>query len=81
MNRLIRALAVCAPAGSASLAGAQSYPSKVVRVVVPFAAGGPADIQARWLAGRLSSALDPQFIVENKGGAGGLLGAQAVTRP
>lgn len=59
-------------------AQAQAYPTGVVRIVVPFAAGGPADIQARWLAGKLAADLGQQFIVENKGGAGGTLGAQAV---
>jgi tripartite-type tricarboxylate transporter receptor subunit TctC len=57
---------------------AQTFPSTTVRLVVPFAAGGPADIQARWLAGKLTSELGQQFIVENKGGAGGIIGAQAV---
>lgn len=82
MKHFLRALATGAlTAGlsmSAPLALAQAYPNKVVRLVVPFAAGGPADIQARWLAAKLSSALGQQFIVDNKGGAGGILGAQAV---
>jgi tripartite-type tricarboxylate transporter receptor subunit TctC len=58
---------------------AEAYPAKPIRLVVPFAAGGPADIQARWLAARLSGTLGQQVIVDNKGGAGGMLGTQAVT--
>ena len=78
MKIVLRALAACSLAAGLSIASAQSYPSKLVRLVVPFAAGGPADIQARWMAGKLGNALGQQFIVENKGGAGGILGAQAV---
>jgi tripartite-type tricarboxylate transporter receptor subunit TctC len=63
---------------TASPASAQTYPSTTVRLIVPFAAGGPADIQARWLAVKLARELGQQFIVENKGGAGGIIGAQAV---
>jgi tripartite-type tricarboxylate transporter receptor subunit TctC len=67
-------LSLCTP-----LAWGQAYPNKPVRLVVPFAAGGPADIQARWLSARLTTALGQQVIVDNKGGAGGILGTQAVT--
>lgn len=57
---------------------AQDYPVKPIRLIVPFAAGGPADIQARWLSVKLSAALGQQWIIDNRGGAGGIVGAQAV---
>ncbi|MBM3341064.1 MAG: tripartite tricarboxylate transporter substrate binding protein [Betaproteobacteria bacterium] len=53
---------------------AQTYPAKPIRMIVPFAAGGPADATARTLAPRLSEFLGQQIIVDNRGGAGGILG-------
>src|SRR5262245_21866464 len=58
--------------------GAQEFPSKPVTIVVPFSAGGPADIVARTLAQSMSKFLDQQFIVENTVGAGSTLGAARV---
>ena len=58
--------------------GAQDFPSRPVMIVVPFSAGGPADIVARTLAQSLSKVLDQQFIVENTVGAGSTLGAAKV---
>lgn len=57
---------------------AQEFPTRPIKLVVPFAAGGPADTQARWLGVKLGALLGQQVIVDNRGGAGGLLGAQAV---
>ncbi len=61
-------------------AHAQGYPSKLVRVIVPFVPGGPTDIQGRWAAQQLTSALGQNFIVENRGGGGGVPGSEAVVR-
>ena len=57
-----------------------TYPDKVVRMIVPFAAGGTTDIFARFVADRLSQQLGQQVIVENRGGAGGNIGADAVAK-
>lgn len=51
-----------------------AYPNQPVRVIVPFPAGGPTDIQARIISQRLSERLGQPFIVENKRGAGGTSG-------
>ena len=71
-------------AGGAALAvpalAQGSWPSKPVRIVVPFAAGGTTDILARALAPELSKAFGQQFIVDNRAGAGGNVGADIVAR-
>jgi tripartite-type tricarboxylate transporter receptor subunit TctC len=59
---------------------AQSYPSKPVRVIVPFAPAGPADVLARLLMSKLSQGLGQQFYIENQAGAGGNLGMGAAAR-
>jgi tripartite-type tricarboxylate transporter receptor subunit TctC len=57
-----------------------AYPSKPVRLVVPFAAGGPNDVMARVLAQRLTVETGQSFVVENKAGAGGVIGTDAVAK-
>jgi len=59
---------------------AQNYPSKVITIVVPFAAGGPTDTVARLTAAPMSKTLKQQVIVENVGGAGGTIGANRVAK-
>jgi tripartite-type tricarboxylate transporter receptor subunit TctC len=61
-------------------AAAQSWPTKPVKIVVPFGPGGPADIYARILGQELTEALKQQFVVENKAGAGGTIGADIVAK-
>jgi tripartite-type tricarboxylate transporter receptor subunit TctC len=56
------------------------YPDKVVRIIVPVAAGGGVDVMARLLAQRLSERLGQQFIVENRAGAAGVIGTKSVIR-
>src|SRR5215467_12780124 len=64
-----------AAAGAAVPARAQSWPSKTIRIIVPFPAGGSADLSARLLADHLKSALSQPVVVESKVGAGGNLAA------
>ncbi len=61
-------------------ASAQTYPAKPVRVIVPFAPGGGSDLTARQFSNKLTAALGQQFIVDNRGGAGGIIGMEAVAK-
>ena len=61
-------------------AHAQSYPDKAIRVIVPFPAGGAADIVARHFTTRLSTVIGQQIIVDNRGGAGGIIGGEIAAR-
>ena len=64
----------------ASVASAQDYPNRTVRVVVPFPPGGAPDLVGRTLANRLSERLGQPFVVENRTGAGGNIAAEAVAK-
>ena len=66
--------------GFASSAFAQSYPSRPVKIVVPFPAGGPLDFTTRLLTDRLSANMKQPFIVENRPGAAGNIGTDAVAK-
>ena len=73
---LLAAIALTAQAAAA----AQAYPEKPVRVVVPATAGGALDVVARQLMQKLGESLNAQFIVDNRGGAAGSIGAENVAR-
>lgn len=75
--RLLAALALCLAAGAAA---AQSWPSRPVRVMVPFPPGGAPDLVGRTLAARLAERLGQPFVVENRTGAGGNIAAEAVAK-
>jgi tripartite-type tricarboxylate transporter receptor subunit TctC len=79
---IIRALLFAAllPASWDGTAAAQDYPSRPIRFIVPFTAGSATDIVARAVADRLGGALGQPIVVENKGGAGGRVGAEIVAR-
>jgi tripartite-type tricarboxylate transporter receptor subunit TctC len=66
--------------GTAAPAAAQAWPSRPITVIVPFAAGGGNDILARLLGQHMGRALGQQFVIENRGGAAGTIGARAVAK-
>ena len=74
MAMIVRIAAFCAALLTAAPAFAQGYPNRIVRIIVPFAAGGPTDVVARLVGQKLSEKLGQQFVVENIGGAGGNIG-------
>jgi tripartite-type tricarboxylate transporter receptor subunit TctC len=78
---VLGAAAVAAAAFGANTAvHAQAWPVKPVRIIVPFGAGGGTDIQARLLAKGFNESMKQTFIVDNRGGAGGLIGAELAVR-
>ena len=76
----IRAAAAALVALAPALAAAQAFPSKPVKIIVPFAAGGTTDVVARLLGQKLTEAWGQTVIVENKAGAGGNIGADSVAK-
>jgi tripartite-type tricarboxylate transporter receptor subunit TctC len=80
MVRPFRSLAALALACAAFAACAQEYPARPVRMIVPFPAGGPADLVARLLSSKLPAIWGPPLVIENRGGAGGNIGTAAVAK-
>jgi tripartite-type tricarboxylate transporter receptor subunit TctC len=77
MFRFVIALAAAA---CSTAAWSQSYPAKTVKIVVPYGVGGPADIYARFIGGKLQDALGQTFIVEDRPGAGSIVGTDYVAK-
>jgi tripartite-type tricarboxylate transporter receptor subunit TctC len=77
MHRVVIALAA---AVFSAAAWSQSYPAKTVKIVVPYGVGGPADIYARFIGGKLQDALGQTFIVEDRPGAGSIVGTDYVAK-
>src|SRR5689334_2213130 len=77
MNRLLASLIGFALSFAAL---AQPYPARPVKIIVPFGPGGTADTLGRLVAGKLSEQLKESFVIENKGGAGGVVGSELVAK-
>ena len=81
MSRLAKvALALMAIAGLSAPGAAQDYPARAVKIIVPFGAGGPADIYARFLGQYLQESLKQSFVVEDRPGAGSIIGTGEVAK-
>jgi tripartite-type tricarboxylate transporter receptor subunit TctC len=80
LNRRTLLLGSAALAGSAGLLHAQDYPSRPIRIIVPLAAGGMADILARTIAAKITEATGATVVVENRTGGSGVIGADAVAK-
>jgi tripartite-type tricarboxylate transporter receptor subunit TctC len=81
-KKLLRQIswAVSATCVATSVFGQAGYPTKPVKIIVPFSAGGPADIYARYLGQQLEKTLGQPVVVENRVGGGGVIGADAVAK-
>ncbi len=80
MLTLIRLTATAALLGVAAAAGAQAYPSKPVRMIIAWPPGGANDIAGRIVAQKLTENTGQQFVVDNRGGASGILGSDVVAK-
>ena len=79
-SSLLLAVLAIASAGSALGQGADNYPNKPIRFIVPFTPGGPNDILARLVGQKLSERWSQQVAVDNRGGANGIIGADAAAK-
>ncbi|HUF82277.1 MAG TPA: tripartite tricarboxylate transporter substrate-binding protein, partial [Burkholderiales bacterium] len=82
MSKRIRGSLVCIALGlfAAGGAWAQPYPNKPIRVVIPFGAGGATDVLIRIVASRLPDALGQQVVIDNRTGAGSMIGTDIVAK-
>ncbi len=80
IRTIVCALIAAAASALPASASAQAYPARPVRIIVPFPAGGTTDIIARLVAQRMSETMGQPAVVENRGGAGGSIGADAVAK-
>src|SRR3974377_118693 len=80
MSRSVKFGLLAAALALACPAAAQDYPSRPVRVIVPFGAGGPADVFGRQIAQVLSEPLKQSFVIEDRPGAGSIIGTDTVAK-
>jgi tripartite-type tricarboxylate transporter receptor subunit TctC len=80
MRILAFALALVTPLLASAQCPAEDYPARPVRIIVPFGPGGPADVAARLLGNALQDGLGQPFVIENRTGAGGVIGTQEVVK-
>jgi tripartite-type tricarboxylate transporter receptor subunit TctC len=80
LMRLVRGISALAPMAFPQLAPAEEFPTRTVTIVVPFAPGGGPDVLARMIAQQLTTRLGKPVVVENKRGAGSVLGASYVAK-
>ena len=80
LRTLVRSVAVAVLALVGGPALAQDYPNKPVKIIVPFAAGGPADVFARFVGQRLSETMGQPFVIDDRPGAGSVIGTDAVAK-
>lgn len=80
MNKIVHRFVSLVLLGACGLAAAQAYPNRPVKIIVPFAASGPADNYARFMALRLQEELKQSFVVENRPGAGSIIGTDAAAK-
>jgi tripartite-type tricarboxylate transporter receptor subunit TctC len=76
----LASLALTATVASTAVGAGDAYPTRPIQMIIPFAAGGPTDIVGRVMGAKMGELLGQQFVVENKNGAGGNIGAEAVAR-
>lgn len=77
---ILGCIALTSALAGTSVRAEDNFPSRPVQMIIPFAAGGPTDIVGRIMGAKMGEVLGQQFIVENKSGAGGNIGAEAVAR-
>jgi tripartite-type tricarboxylate transporter receptor subunit TctC len=77
---MLRAIVALILASASSASWSQAYPTRSVRIVVPFAVGGSADVYGRFLAAKLTDALGQPFVIENRPGGGAVVGTDAVAK-
>ena len=79
-NSLFAMMLFCAVAACSGMAVAQNYPSKPIRLIIPFPPGGSNDIVGRFIATKLTERLGKQVVADNRGGAGGVIGTEAAAK-